>query len=142
MTTAPSRTGPRPGTASATPKQATANLPAQPQGAPATRRSQPLRSAAASTFDDASTAINNLEAAYKFLTERELVPALNGEDGEEGLGGACTTQGLITGLQHFARATPDKALATKGLLASLWGSPAGTEVQVRWVISSLSGTPD
>ena len=88
MTTAPSRTGPRPGTASATPKQATANLPAQPQGAPATRRSQPLRSAAASTFDDASTAINNLEAAYKFLTERELVPALNGEDGEEGLGGA------------------------------------------------------
>ena len=118
MSTAPSRTGPRPGTTNVTPKQATAALPAQSQSAPAARRAQPSRSAATSIFEDASAAIGNLEAAYRFLTERELVPALHREGGDgEDISGACTTHGLIAGLQHFARATPDKALAAKGLLA-------------------------
>ena len=81
MSAMPSKAGPRSG---ATPKQVSATLLAQLQSAPATRQTQPSHSAMTSAFEDASTAIGNLEYAYKFLIERKLVPALDGTGSEEG----------------------------------------------------------
>ena len=59
-------------------------------------------------FLDAESSVKDLEAAVAFLQEKMLIP-----EGDA----AVSEEALISGLLHFASATPAAALAQKGLIA-------------------------
>ena len=61
----------------------------------------------AKLFDEAKTLIKDRQAAIAFLVSKKLIPDAF-DHGPEA---------LISGLLHFAAATPSNALATKGLIA-------------------------
>ena len=61
-------------------------------------------------FKDARTAVPDLDAALAFLQQKDYQLIPTGE-------GAITKDALVTGLLHFARASPAAELARKGLIA-------------------------
>ena len=61
-------------------------------------------------FEEARTAVPDLDAALAFLQQRDYQLIPTGE-------GAITKDALVTGLLHFARAAPTADLARKGLIS-------------------------